>query len=91
MFIEFLDELIVLLNKVDPSPSEWVRWSEKSKELYLSGMHEDSYKKILGASGGMGSFDDDYWSYSLSEQEQQRHDFLKYELRKLAKISLENA
>lgn len=91
MFIEFLDKLIALLNKVDPSPSEWVRWFEKSKELYLSGMHEDSYKKILGASGGMGSFDDDYWSHSLSEQEQKRHDFLKYELRKLAKISLENA
>ena len=90
MYLEQLEELILLLKKADPLAKEWVRYFEKSKELYLADKINESYRHILGSSGGMGSFDDDYWSSSLSETDQERHEFLKYELRKIAKFNLEN-
>jgi len=66
MYLENLEELISLLKKVDPLAQEWARYFEVSKELYLLGNFNGSYKYTLGASGGMGSFDDDYWSSSFS-------------------------
>lgn len=85
MYLVLLDELILLLKNADPLAKEWVRYFEKSKELYLAEKFNESYRHTLGSSGGMGSFDDDYWSSSLSETDQERHEYLKYELRKIAK------
>ncbi|WP_419812909.1 hypothetical protein [Bacterioplanoides sp.] len=90
MYLEQLEELIALLRKTDSLASNWVQYFEKSKDLYLAGKVNDSYWHTLGSSGGMGSFDDDYWSYSLSKADQERHDYLKSNLRKLAKSNLNN-
>jgi hypothetical protein len=89
MYIDSLDELITLLVKVDPLAKEWVRYFKESKALYESGNLKGSYKHLLGASGGMGSFDDNYWSNSLSESDQKRHEHLKQELRTFAQSKLQ--
>lgn len=52
-----LNELITLLN--EDNKKNWAEWFLKAKKL-LSENIESSISKILGAYGGMGSFNDTY-------------------------------
>ncbi|WP_020407446.1 DUF6966 domain-containing protein [Hahella ganghwensis] len=84
MYVEMLDELISLLEKAEVR--HWANWFRNAKELFVQGNAEKSYKKVLGAYGGMGSFNDVYWR--LPEEDERRHDFLKDEIRMYAESKL---
>ena len=84
---EMLDELINLL--IQAKAYHWASWFKKARQYYDAGKYEQSYRKVLGAYGGMGSFNDVYWR--LPEDEEKRHDFLKDELWTLAKKNLERS
>ncbi|MBA55204.1 MAG: hypothetical protein CMK89_12185 [Pseudomonadales bacterium] len=85
MYIEMLEELIALLRKAEADHR--AEWFSLAKKYYIDGKHEKSYRKVLGAYGGMGSFNDVYWR--LPQNDEQRQDFLKDEIRKYAKNELE--
>ena len=85
MYIEMLEELIVLLRKAEAD--HWAEWFSLAKQYYIDGKHEKSYRKVLGAYGGMGSFNDVCWR--LPQNDEKRHDFLKDEIWKHVKKELE--
>ena len=51
-----LEELISLLTK--SNEDHWVKYFTEALSLYKSGKENKSYKKVLGAFGGIGSFND---------------------------------
>ncbi|MEP1086951.1 hypothetical protein [Algoriphagus sp.] len=54
-----LDKLIILLN--EDNQKNWAEWFLKAKNVLREDI-ESSVSKILGAYGGMGSFNDAYLS-----------------------------
>lgn len=86
MYIEMVEELIVLLRKAEAD--NWAEWFNLAKQYYIDGKYEKSYRKVLGAYGGMGNFNDVYWR--LPEHDEKRHDFMKSEVWKIAKKALES-
>ncbi len=68
-----LEEMIALLRKCDNS--HWANWFQIALDLYTSGKSSKSYSKVLGAYGGMGSFNDVFWN--LPQKEHDRLAYLK--------------
>ena len=73
MYVDILKEMIILLKKCDND--HWAKWFQIALDLYKSGKESKSYSKVLGAYGGMGSFNDVFWN--LPQQEHDRLEYLK--------------
>jgi len=73
MYLESLNEMITLLDK--GGHEHWKNWFQIAKEHYVDGNQEKSFKKALGAYGGMGSFNDVYWNLPVDDFE--RLEYLK--------------
>ncbi len=71
-----LEELVLLLMK--SGNQHWAKWFKAAKDLYLSGKASQSFSKVLGAYGGMGSFNDVFWN--LPKDDFDRLEYLKGEL-----------
>jgi hypothetical protein len=84
MYLEMLSEMIALLDK--GNHEHWSKWFQLSQGYYVEGSHEKSFKKVLGAYGGMGSFNDVFWN--LSKTDFERLEYLKGELWTYAKSEL---
>jgi len=63
---EQLEELIILLTK--SSDDHWVKYFTEALYLYNSGEENKSYKKVLGAFGGMSSFNDIGFNFISNEE-----------------------
>lgn len=68
-----LEEMITLLRK--GGNEHWANYFQIAKEFYLSGKTSKSYSKVLGAYGGMGSFNDTFWN--LPQEEHERMEYLR--------------
>ena len=84
MYLEILSEMIVLLDK--GGHNHWSKWFQLAKKYYVEGIPEKSFKKVLGAYGGMGSFNDVFWDLSKSDFD--RLEYIKGEVWKLSKQEL---
>ncbi len=73
MYSEMLEEMVLLLMK--SGNQHWAKWFKIANELYLSGKVSRSFSKVLGAYGGMGSFNDAFWD--LPKDEFDRLEYLK--------------
>lgn len=71
MYSDMLDEMVLLLMKSgDP---HWAKWFRIAQELYLNGQESRSFSKVLGAYGGMGSFNDVFWNLPKDEFDRLEH------------------
>lgn len=73
MYDVLLNEMIGLLEK--SGNTHWVNWFKKAEALYKEENLSKSYKKVLGAYGGVGSFNDVFWA--LPEKDFDRLEYLK--------------
>ena len=67
MYLEMLDEMIILLRASDNE--HWAQWFLEARNLCAEGEVAKSYLKVLGAYGGMGSFNDIYWALPPPQHE----------------------
>lgn len=81
MYLEMLEELITLLHKCDND--HWAKWFQIAHDQYCSGKALQSYSRVLGAYGGMGSFNDVFCN--LPQDEHDRLEYLKEAIWKYAK------
>ncbi|WP_064792360.1 DUF6966 domain-containing protein [Shewanella woodyi] len=84
MYLKALNEMIDLLDK--GGHEHWKKWFLLAKEYYVDGNHEKSFKKVLGAYGGMGSFNDVFWN--LFNDDFERLEYLKGEIWRYSKSKL---
>ncbi|MCP4323319.1 MAG: hypothetical protein GY787_16025 [Alteromonadales bacterium] len=84
MYLETLNEMICLLDK--GGDDHWMKWFQLAKDYYVDGDEEKSFKKVLGAYGGMGSFNDVFWD--LPKDDFERLEYLKGEIWKHSKSKL---
>ena len=84
MYSEMLEEMIKLLIKSDNK--HWANWFQIAYDLQKKGNESLSYSKVLGAYGGMGSFNDVFWN--LPKEEHDRLEYLKGEIWSYAKNNL---
>ena len=84
MFEEMLLEMIELLKT--SGDEHWAKWFQTAYDLNQSGKAPESYRKVLGAYGGMGSINDVFWD--LPKTEFDRLEYLKGEVWKHAKANL---
>ncbi|MEQ8579915.1 MAG: hypothetical protein RIC57_08740 [Balneola sp.] len=61
-----LEELISLL--LQSSENHWAKYFTEALYFYNSGEKNKSYKKVLGAYGGMGSFNDIGLNFITNEE-----------------------
>ena len=86
MYLEMLDEMIALLYK--GKHDHWCQWFQLAQDDYIKNCHQKSFRKVLGAYGGMGSFNDVFWN--LSKTDAERLTFLKGELWTYSKSKLQS-
>jgi len=84
MFDDMLSEMIELLKK--SGNEHWANWFQVAYDFNQSGKASESYRKVLGAYGGMGSFNDVFWN--LPETEFARLEYLKGEIWNYAKANV---
>jgi len=84
MFDDMLLEMIELLKK--SGNVHWANWFQIAYDFNQSGKAPESYRKVLGAYGGMGSFNDVFWN--LPKAEFDRLEYLKGEVWKHAKANV---
>ena len=84
MFEAMAVELIVLLEK--SGDQHWANWFRRASDLYAQGKEREAFSKVLGAYGGMGSFNDVFWD--LPKKEFDRLEHLKGEIWKHSKNHL---
>lgn len=77
-----LSEMVLLLRKGECH--HWAEWFQIAHDFCDSGEKSKSYSKVLGAYGGMGSFNDVFWN--LPKEEHDRLEYLKGEVWNYAKM-----
>ncbi|WP_426360361.1 DUF6966 domain-containing protein [Pseudocolwellia sp. HL-MZ19] len=85
MYLDMLSEMVGLLGKGDHE--HWKKWFELAQKYYVEDCHDKSFEKVLGAYGGMGSFNDVFWN--LSKPDFERLEYVKGELWSYAKLKLQ--